>query len=76
MILLEKKIITKSEQKNLIAARKSIVAIECIKKGDKFSEKNLGIKRPGSGISPMKWRKILGKFSKRNYKIDQLIKLK
>ena len=39
-------------------------------------KENLGIKRPGSGISPMKWKKILGKFSKRNYKIDQLIKLK
>ena len=72
----KRKIVTKSEKKNLIAARKSIVAIKYIKKGDKFSEENLGIKRPGSGISPMKWKKILGKFSKRNYKIDQLIKLK
>ena len=72
----KKKIVTKSEKINIIAARKSIVAKKNIKKGDKFTKHNLGIKRPGSGISPMKWKKILGKFAKRNYKTDQLIRLK
>ena len=64
---------TKSELKNLPVARKSIVAKRSIKKGEIFTEKNLTIKRPGLGISPMKWDEIIGKEAARDYKVDDLI---
>ena len=64
---------TASELKNIISARKSIVAKKTITKGELFSEGNLTTKRPGSGISPMKWEEIIGKTSKNNYEKDQLI---
>lgn len=70
----EKKI-TKSEKKNRKIIRKSIVASIDIKKGEKFSLKNLAFKRPGYGISPMKLKKVQGKKSKKNYKADELIRL-
>ena len=71
---IEKKI-TKSEKKNRNIIRKSIVAGINIKKGERFSQKNLAFKRPGYGISPMDVKKILGKKSKKNFKEDDLIKL-
>ncbi|MEE1010331.1 MAG: N-acetylneuraminate synthase [Agathobacter sp.] len=64
---------TSSEEKNLVAARKSIVAKRNISKGEIFSEENITIKRPGNGISPMRWEELLGKISTRNYIADQLI---
>ncbi len=67
--------ITNSEVVNKNIARKSIVALKNIKKGEAFSEVNITVKRPGYGISPMKWNKIIGKKSKKNFKIDDLIKL-
>ena len=54
-------------------ARKSIVARKSIKKGELFTEKNITIKRPGIGISPMKWDTILGKVAERDYQIDDLL---
>ena len=42
---------------------------------DIFTESNIGVKRPGSGISPMKWYKVLGKIAKKNFKEGELIKL-
>ena len=63
-----------SEQKNIFVARKSIVARENISAGDIFNESNLAIKRPGNGISPMKWFDLLGSKAKRNYEKDELIK--
>ena len=65
---------TKSEEKNINAARKSIVAKSKIEKGDFFSETNLTTKRPGSGLSPMNWNKIIGQQSDREYQEDDLIK--
>ena len=62
-----------SESKNIPIVRKSIVANRNIKKGEKFTERNLTTKRPGTGISPMKWNEIIGKLSDRNYKSDDLI---
>ena len=53
--------------------RKSIVAKISIKKGEKFSEDNITTKRPGHGISPMKWNKILNKISNKNYKKNDLL---
>ena len=64
---------TKSELQNISIARKSIVAKKPIKKGEKFSVNNLTIKRPGTGINPMDWDRILDKKSKNNYNIDDLI---
>lgn len=68
----EKKI-TKSEKKNLKIVRKSIVTIKKIKKGDKFTISNLSVKRPGTGISPVFWDKLIGKKAKKNYQSDKLI---
>lgn len=65
--------ISKSEMKNIEVIRKSIVAKTIIKKGEVFSEKNITTKRPASGISPMKWEKIIGKKSSKNYNQDDLI---
>lgn len=62
-----------SESKNKVIARKSIVALKSIKKGEKFTEKNLGIKRPGSGINPMKWNDIIGGIATKSYSEDQQI---
>ena len=68
----EKKI-TKSEIKNIPVARKSIVARKLIIKGERFTEENLTVKRPGYGVNPMKWDTYIGKFSDRTYQIDELI---
>ena len=62
-----------SEQKNIAVARKSIVAKTTIKKGDVFSESNITVKRPGTGISPMKWDTIIGKTASKDFEIDELI---
>ena len=64
---------SKSEIPNIQIVRKSIVAKTSIKKGDIFSKNNLTIKRPGNGISPMRWDKLIGTKSKRDYNEDELI---
>lgn len=64
---------TKSELKNKDIARKSIVAKTNISKGEVFSENNLTTKRPGNGISPMRWNEIIGKVANRDYEEDELI---
>lgn len=64
---------SKSEKKNKPIVRKSIVAARNIEKGEKFSEGNLTIKRPGTGISPMKWDEIIGQTAGRNYQEDDFI---
>ena len=61
------------EKKNIAIARKSLVAKKDIKKGEMFTEENLTVKRPGNGISPMKWDEYLGKFAEKDYKEDDLI---
>ena len=61
--------------KNISVARKSIVASKSIKKGEKFCEDNLTVKRPGTGISPMMWDEVLGKVSPKNFNYDELISL-
>lgn len=67
------KLPSNSEIINIEIARKSIVAKTNILRGELFSEKNLTTKRPGNGISPMKWDNIIGKTSKRNFNEDDLI---
>lgn len=64
---------SKSETPNIEVARKSIVAKEKILKGQKFTEKNITVKRPGQGISPMKWDEVLGTSATKDYKEDDLI---
>lgn len=66
---------TEVELKNKLVARKSIVCLNDIKEGDIYSENNLCIKRPGSGISPKEWNNIIGKKANRDYKKDELIEL-
>lgn len=62
-----------NEQKNMQVARKSLVALTDIKKGENFSEQNLTVKRPGLGISPMRWNEIIGQPAKKDYQADELI---
>ena len=70
----EKKI-TESESKNIAIARKSIVAACPIKKGEILSEENLTVKRPGTGVSPMRWDEVVGAIAIRDYNEDELIEL-
>jgi len=64
---------SKSELSNMLTVRKSIVAKTMIKKGDVLSENNLAVKRPGGGISAMKWDEVIGTKAKKNYKEDDMI---
>ena len=69
------KIISTSEQKNIAVARKSIVAATEISEGELFTEDNLTVKRPGTGVSPMLWESIVGRVAKKQYHPDDLIEL-
>lgn len=64
-----------SEKKNMVIARKSIIAKKDIKVGDVFSEENLTSKRPGTGISPMRWDELIGKVAQKDFLEDDLIEL-
>ena len=64
-----------SEVKNIIVARKSIVAARDIRAGEIFTEANIAAKRPGNGISPMLWLDVLGKAAKRDFLADELVEL-
>jgi N,N'-diacetyllegionaminate synthase len=64
-----------SELKNKPIARKSIVASCDIQAGELFSVENLGTKRPGTGISPMRWDEVIGRPAPRDFATDELIKL-
>ena len=66
---------SKSELKNKEIVRKSIVAIKPIAKGEIFSIDNIGSKRPGTGINPMNWEKVIGQISKVDFEQDELIRL-
>ena len=70
----EKKV-TESEKGNIAIARKSIVAACNIKRGEIFTEQNLTTKRPGYGISPMKWSNLMGQTASRDYMMDEMIEL-
>ena len=64
---------SKSEMQNIDIVRKSIVAKKKIKKGDVLNENNITVKRPGKGISPMKWDEVLGTKALKDYQEDDLI---
>lgn len=64
-----------SEKKNMAIARKSIVAKRNISKGEVFSEDNITVKRPGNGISPMKWDGVIGAKAIKDFNEDDLIEM-
>ena len=64
-----------SEIKNMAIARKSIIALRDIRKGEKLTVENITIKRPGTGISPMKWDEVIGTNAIRDFLADELIEL-
>ena len=64
-----------SETRNIPIARKSIVAKKPIKKGERYSEENITVKRPGTGISPIEWDNIINQKSIKDFIIDDLIEV-
>ena len=68
-----KKIPTKTESKNIDVSRKSIVAGRAIKKGEILTEENITVKRPGNGISPIKWFEVIGTKAVRDFQKDEFI---
>jgi len=64
---------SKSETSNIQIARKSIVAKTAINKGKIFSTNNLAVKKPGNGISPMRWDEVVGTIAIKDYQEDELI---
>jgi N,N'-diacetyllegionaminate synthase len=67
--------LTPSETKNKPIVRKSLVASQTIKAGEAFSAQNITTKRPGTGISPMRWDEIIGCIAPRDFSVDELIEL-
>lgn len=64
-----------SEKKNIVVVRKSIVAKRNIKSGERLTKDNITVKRPGLGISPMKWNEVLGVRAVRDFQEDEFIEL-
>jgi len=64
-----------SESKNKSIARKSLVAARSIKAGERFTPENLTAKRPGTGVSPMRWDEVMGRTATRDYGSDEMIEL-
>ena len=62
-----------SETPNIVIARKSIVANCKIKKGELLTAEKLAVKRPGNGISPMRWDEVLGSIANKDHQRDDLI---
>lgn len=69
------KTVSPSERKNIAVVRKSIVAKRAIKQGEVFSDENLTAKRPGTGISPMRWFEVIGQVAAKDYMRDEIIVL-
>jgi N,N'-diacetyllegionaminate synthase len=64
-----------SEAQNVVIVRKSLVASRQIKAGEIFTAENMVLKRPGNGISAMRWDEVLGKCAKRDFLADELIEI-
>ena len=71
-----KKQVSPTEAKNKAVARKSIVAARPIKKGEVFTAENLTTKRPGDGVSPMRWYEVLGTEAAFDFAEDEPIRLR
>ena len=67
--------VSPSERKNMDIARKSIVAARDIRKGEVLTEENITTKRPGNGISPMRWDSVIGTTAIRDFGYDELIEM-
>ena len=67
--------VSESERKNIAVARKSIIAARDIKKGELLTEENLTAKRPGTGISPMRWEEVIGTTAVKDFKEEEPIEL-
>ena len=67
--------VSDSERKNIAIARKSIVAAKDIKMGELLTEENLTVKRPGTGISPMRWEEVIGTKAIRDFSEEELIEI-
>ena len=67
--------LTPSEVRNKPVVRKSLVASRRIKAGEVFTAENLTAKRPGTGISPMRWDEFMGRAALRDFVADELIEL-
>ena len=65
--------VSNSERRNIAIARKSIIAARNIKQGEVLTEENLTTKRPGNGVSPMRWNEVIGTCAIRDFKEDELI---
>lgn len=70
-----RKRVTDSERPNIEVARKSIVAARDIKAGERLTDENITVKRPGNGLSPMLWDEVIGTVAKRDFAYDSLIEL-
>jgi len=64
-----------SEEKNRPIARKSLVAARPIRAGEVFSQENVTVKRPGTGLSPMRWNEVMGRRALRDFAFEELIEL-
>ena len=64
-----------SEAKNMPIARKSLVAAKQIRAGEQFTAENITAKRPGTGITPMRWDEVIGRVAARDYAADELIEI-
>lgn len=64
-----------SELKNKAITRKSLVAAIAIRAGESFTDTNMAVKRPGTGISPMRFDEVIGRFARRDFETDELIEL-
>lgn len=67
--------VSDSERPNIVVARKSIIAARDIKRGELLTEENMTVKRPGNGVSPMLWDKVIGTRAVRDFAADSLIEI-
>lgn len=67
--------VTDSEGKNMSVMRKSLVASQPIKTGESFTEMNIAAKRPGTGLSPMRWDEVIGRRAVKDFAVDELLEL-
>lgn len=63
------------ESQNIPVVRKSLVAVKPIHAGELFSAENVGVKRPGTGLNPMRWDEVIGRRSVRDFSVNELIEL-
>ena len=69
----DQKRITSSEMRNREVIRKSIVATQYVSAGEPFGSDNLGVMRPGRGLSPMRWNDVIGSVARRDYKPGEMV---